>query len=56
MQKNEVLKKIFESFNEKVRKNEKVLLLENCLLGKDNKLKKYGTALHRFYYNLRVFL
>ena len=37
----EDLAKIFESFNEKIWKKEKVLLLENCLLGKDNKIEKY---------------
>ncbi len=37
----EDLAKIFESFNEKIRKKEKVLLLENCLLGKNNKIEKY---------------
>ncbi|MCR4421652.1 MAG: hypothetical protein NUV32_04135 [Exilispira sp.] len=35
------LVKIFENFDEKFKKNERLLLLENCLLNKNNKLKKY---------------
>ncbi|HPC38821.1 MAG TPA: hypothetical protein PLF21_05885 [Exilispira sp.] len=35
------LLKIFENLDEKSKKSEKVLLLENCLLGKNNKISKY---------------
>lgn len=35
------LQKIFESFDEKIKNDEKILLLENCLVDGENRLIKY---------------